>query len=279
MGNTDPRIISVCNACALCGYVVIAPFFKEIANFSISSETVRDIAEILQAVAHDKLLCPSGKVMVFAPSFSAGMSLIASSHSRCADIVEAICSVGAYGSVDTVINDLMMREDFDEYGRLIIMKNFIHLARGFGNLTREVLCEAILDNGLNRTNAKFPLKLATMQVSHKRRILRLLRDVDFRRRVWHEIRARSRKVKVLEKKLSVIDNISFLKARVALIHGDNDNVISPEQSRSIFSRLQQLRVASVLCITPLLGHGDIQTQSGFFRHLFHLVHAFAFFFG
>lgn len=279
MGNADPRIIIVCEAFARCGYAVVSPFYKDIADFNISAETIDSIAETLRALASDRLLCPRGKLLVFAPSFSAGMSLIASSHPRCADIVESICSVGAYGSVDTVISDLLTREDFDEYGRLIIMKNFIHHAPGFGSETGELLCEAILDNGLKRAEARFPLKLATVREPHRRRILRLLGDVDFRRRVWHDILSRSRKVRMLMKKLSVVDNISRLKARVALIHGGNDNVISPEESRSIFSRLQELRVPSALCITPLIGHGDAETGNGFFRHLFHLVHAFAFFFG
>ncbi len=279
MGNADPRIIIVCEAFARCGYAVISPSFRDIADFCISAETIDRIVETLCAIASDRLLCPKGKVMVFAPSFSAGMSLIASSHPGCADIVESICSVGAYGSVDTVIHDLLTREDFDEYGRLIIMKNFIHHAPGFGDETGEVLCEAILDNGLKRAEAKFPLKLAAVRGPHRRRILRLLGDVDFRRKVWHDILSRSRKVRVLMKELSVVDKLSRLKARVALIHGNNDNVISPEESRSIYLKLQELRVPSSLCITPLIGHGDAQTENGFFRHLFQLVGAFAFFLG
>jgi pimeloyl-ACP methyl ester carboxylesterase len=279
MGNSDPRIIAVCDAFARCGYVVVSPSFQDIANFSITDTTVQDIAETLEAVAMDRMLCRNGKIMVFAPSFSAGMALIASSHPRCAEIIESICSVGSYGSVHTVIDDLMKREDCDEYGRLIIMKNFIHYAPGFGPETGEVLCEAILDNGLKRKEEKFSVKLASLRESFRQRILRLVSDADFRFGVWNAIITRSRKVRLLMKRLSVIENISSTKARIALIHGMHDNVISPEESKSIFARLQELGVSSTLCITPLISHGDAQTDRGFFRHLFQLVSAFAFFFG
>ena len=278
-GNADPRIVTVCEAFARCGYVVVSPLFRDISNFSISDATIRDIAEAARAVASNRLLCRNGKILLFAPSFSAGMALLASTHPLCAPIIESICSVGTYGSVHTVINDLMTREDRDEYGRLIIMKNFIHHAPGFNRRTGDILHEAILDNGLKRAEKKFFEKLSRVPESLRRRIERLLNDARFRSRVWEAILARSSRVRTLMKRLSVLDNMSPTTARIVLVHGKHDNVIPPEESRLLYSKLQDLGVPSALCITPLISHGDARLERGFFRNCLQLIHAFAFFFG
>ena len=89
--------------------------------------------------------------------------MIASSLPETSDLVKAICSVGTYGSVNTVIHDLMSRQDRDEYGRLIILKNFIRHAPGFGGMTTGAIHEAILDNGLMRARPRFRKKLAMLE--------------------------------------------------------------------------------------------------------------------
>ncbi|MCX7680085.1 MAG: hypothetical protein N2316_12840 [Spirochaetes bacterium] len=277
--NDDPRIVAVCEAFAQCGYVVVSPKFSEIAEFYISTGTINNIAETLRAVAFDALLCRTRRILIFAPSFSAGMSLLAISRLAGEGFIDAMCSIGAYGSVDTVIEELLNRSDIDEYGRLIVLKNVIRYAQGFGEKSVYLLREAILDNGLNRCEANFISKLAVIPAPLRKRIQRLLTDVNFRRRIWNQILLRSRKVRNLIGRLSVVENISHIPSRVVLIHGKDDKVISSRESKAIFAKLQSLRVPSALCITPLLSHGDAQKSRAFLRHLFELVYAFAFFFG
>ena len=277
-GSGDPRIIEVCRALAKCGHVVVSPMFRDIAGFRISHATVDRITGTVRVLARDSVLCRDGRLSIFAPSFSAGMSMIAASMPGTADIVRAICSVGAYGSVDTVIHDLMSRQDRDPYGRLIIMKNFIRHAPGFGGKTAGALHEAILDNGLMRSAPRFPAKLASLEKKQRRRVTRLLNDPAFRLRQWGLVISQSKRVVHLIERLSVVENIGGIRARVALIHGKNDNVIPPGESVALMRRLRELRVPSRICITPLIGHGDAALGRGFITHAWDLLSAFAFFF-
>ncbi len=278
MGNEDPRIIDVCRAFAKCGYIVVSPMFRDITDFRISHSTVDLIAGALRVLAGDPVLCHDGKLSVFAPSFSAGMSMIASSLPETSDLVKAICSVGTYGSVNTVIHDLMSRQDRDEYGRLIILKNFIRHAPGFGGMTAGALHEAILDNGLMRARPRFRQKLAMLERTQRQRLLRLLGDPDFRLRKWSLVLSRSKQVARLIDRLSVLENIQGIRARVALIHGKDDNVIPPGESSALMERLRELCIPSKICITPLIGHGDAVLGRGFIAHVWELLSVFAFFF-
>lgn len=256
LANEDPRIIAVCEALAQCGYLVVAPKFSEIAQFWISAKSITNIAQTLRAIAFDKLLCRFGKISVFAPSFSAGMTLIAISQLEQEGIVEALCCIGAFGCVNTVMNELLNGTDVDEYGRLIVLKNVIRYAAGFGEKTVNILQEAILDNGLKREKPKFASAISSLPHSQKRRILRLLNDVDFRMKVWNKILSQSPQLQDLMHKLSVIENISAFNV-------ENDNVISPKESKLLFEKLHSLQIPSRLCITPLISHGDAQKTKDF----------------
>ena len=277
MGNDDPRLTAVCSAFARCGYIAVSPLFPDIAAFTISGQSVSRIAQTLCAVASDTSLCPSGALSLFAPSFSAALAIIASSGEDTAGLVRAICSVGAFSSVRRVIHDLLTREDFDEYGRLIILQNFICHAPGFDMRASEVLREAALDNGLGREAPRHPALLAGLEAPLRLRITRLLRDPQYRLSRWRAIESRSGEVRNLMERLSVVDRIGGLKAGVALIHGSRDNVIPPGESIALQHRLCELGVASKLCVTPLISHGDARGGFSPFR-AWDLLTAFAFFF-
>lgn len=277
MGNDDPRLTAVCSAFARCGYIAVSPLFPDIAAFTISAESVSRIAKTLCAVAANASLCPSGALSLFAPSFSAALSIIASSGEDTAGLVRAICSVGAFSSVRRVIHDLLTREDFDEYGRLIILQNFICHAPGFDMRASEVLREAALDNGLGREAPRHPVLLAGLEGPLRHRTSRLLHDADYRLSQWQAIESRSGEVRALMERLSVVDRIEGLKAGVALIHGSRDNVIPPGESIALQRRLGELGVASKLCITPLISHGDARGGLSPVR-AWDLLSAFAFFF-
>lgn len=277
MGNDDPRLTAVCSSFARCGYIAVSPLFPDIAAFTISGQSVSRIAKTLCAVASDTSLCPTGTLSLFAPSFSAALSIIASSGEDTAGIVRAICSVGAFSSVRRVIHDLLSREDFDEYGRLIILQNFIRHAPGFDMKASEVLREAALDNGLGREAPGHPILLAGLEGPLRHRTSRLLRDADYRLRQWQAIESRSGEVRSLMERLSVVDRIEGLKASVALIHGSGDNVIPARESIALQRRLRELGVASKLCVTPLISHGDARSGLSPVR-AWELLSAFAFFF-
>ncbi len=81
------------------------------------------IASAIRSIAGNPVLSPDGRVSLFSPSFSAAMCIIAASRPDTAGTIGAICSVGTFGSVETAIEFLFARQDSDEYGRMIVLRN------------------------------------------------------------------------------------------------------------------------------------------------------------
>ena len=108
--------------------------------------------------------------------------------------------------------------------------------------------------------------------------MRLLGDPDFRLRKWTLVLSKSKQVARLINRLSVLENIQGIRARVALIHGKDDNVIPPGESRALMEKLRELCIPSKICITPLIGHGDAVMGRAYIAHVWELLSVFAFFF-
>ncbi len=278
MANRDPRMAGVCRAFAACGYTVIAPIYGDIASFTITFRTVKSIAGTITALSGDKSLCPAGRVSLFAPSFSGGMALLAASMPETAGVVDSICVVGSYGNVASAVRYLLGRQDIDDYGRLIILHNFIGHAPGVSKKIPGALRSAILDNGLKRDIPLLPQRLSRLNEGERAVINRLFSDPGFRMIQWSRIVEESGKVKRLLKALSVVGNMKGLSAPVTLIHGAEDRVIPPAESLKIRDCLTVHGVRNRLLITPLIGHGDVKFGPGALREAFRLARTFAFFF-
>ncbi len=278
MANRDPRLIGICRAFAACGYAVVSPLYADIAAFSISRGTVDRIVNSIKAVIRDASLCPSGRVSIFAPSFSAGMTVIAASIEEVSSLVDSLCLVGTYSTIDSSVRYLLEEQDIDDYGRLIILRNFINHAPGFSKDIPEVLHTAILDNGLRRSTPELPGIMAALGEKDRNDIMRLLKEPGFRMEQWKLILARSGEVNSLLRELSVVSKLGGLKAPVAMVHGSGDRVIPPAESVSLNNRLKQHNIASRLLVTPLLSHGDVSMGLDALKEILRLVWLFAFFF-
>ncbi|TAL35484.1 MAG: alpha/beta hydrolase [Spirochaetes bacterium] len=278
LANRDPRMAAVCKAFAACGYTVVSPFYSDIAAFAISFKTVSGIAGTITALSHDRALCPTGRVSLFAPSFSGGMAIIAAALPEVSGIVDSICVVGSYSNVTSAIRYLLGRQDIDDYGRLIILHNFIGHVPGLAGKISGVLRTAILDNGLKRGAPLLPRHLERLNEEERIVFDRLIADPEFRMVQWDTIVKNSGKVKRLLRELSVVGKLKGLKASVALIHGAGDNVIPPEESQLLKESLAEHRVRSRLLITPLISHGDVSLGADALKEAFRLARVFGFFF-
>ncbi len=277
-GNRDPRFVNVCEALAHCGYVVVSPLYPDIEGFMIKEETVHTIAQTIQTLTENPTLCPSGKISIFSASFSAGMSIIAASRPETRELVKAICAIGTYSNVETSVEFLLGRQDNDEYGRLIVLRNFIHHSIGPSDDLSEALRIAILDNGFCRKNPELPALLSTLPRGVRRMFTRLQRESAFRLYHWKRICSPSKGINSMLKQLSVVSKIDSLKAVVALVHGADDLVIPPSESVILHRRLREHNKKSRLSLTPAISHGDTNLTTRMIPSLFDLTGTFAFFF-
>jgi len=278
LGNRDPRFILVNKSLSNLGYTVISPFYEEICNFKISLRNIEDIKDSIEYICSKSEFTRTGKVSVFAPSFSGSLSLIAATDSKISEKINSICTIGAYGNVETVIENLFSKQELDEYGRMILLLNFLPISIGENENLFKALRLAILDNYYKYKDNLLEPHYEKMDKRDKELFDSLKNDTDFRMKHWNTILKNGGENRILLTALSVLHHLDTLKLPILLVHGVKDDVVPANESRLMFDRLKLNGVKSKLCITSLISHGDTGFSVKTLLELPKLVTSFSFFF-
>ena len=276
-GVKDPRMISLCRALSSCGFNVILPAYSDIGNFIIRSETVDTIAESIEAITADRWICPDGMLSIIAPSFSGGLAILAALKPGVSGRIKSVCTIGTFARVKTALEFLLGRQDNDEYGRMIIMKNYAHLYTGRRPGLERAFELAYLDNGFCREVPELDAHLESMAAEDVDIFSRLRTDAAARMEMWRSIMENSPAMKKLVFDMDAYERIHLLKAPITFIHGSGDNVIDPSESENLHNRMKELGLKSRLVVTPLISHGDYRLSLSLIREIVKLLDGFAFF--
>lgn len=275
-GKQDPRITSLCHALSHVGYRVIAPDIESIKQLIISPSQIDSIAQILFEIAKDELLTPSGKIGVLAPSFSGAMCLAAAALPEIKDRITAVCAIGAFTEVDSVMSYLLNDGAADPYGRFIVLKKIVPLVCPEYGLFQGALDAAIQDN-LNEvafdefTNA-YHLYLSVLTEADRQKIRRLFHDASYRESLFN---ASKEVISEELKALDIVHRIENLSAKVFLLHGAQDSVIPCHQSERLYHELKGLKKQAELVITPFISHGDTSFRLSQLPDIARIVQGFA----
>jgi len=278
LGNRDPRFILVNKSLVKLGYTVISPYYDEICNFKISLRNIEDIKESILYISEKPIFAPTGKISLFAPSFSGSLSLIAASDPIISEKINSICTIGAFGNVETVINNLFSKQELDEYGRMILLLNFLPISIGKNEPLFKALSLAILDNYYKNKDNLLAPHYAKMKKSDQLLFDNLKNDASFRMDHWKQVVKKGGKNRILLTALSVIKHIDSLKLPILLVHGAGDDVVPPGESSLLFEELLKRGVKSELCITNLISHGDTGFSFKTLLEVPKILSAFSFFF-
>ncbi len=276
-GDEDERIHNICRAAASAGFRVVQPSIQELNELRINSDSVEEFALCLKAIAEDPKLGIDGRVALFAPSFTAGLGLNACAHPKAQKLVSSICAVGTFARINSSVEFLLKEEEIDDYGRLILMKNFIELVIGPNPEIINALQVDIEDNGFKRKNLEFPDTFEKLSPENKSLYLKMKNDADFRFEIYNEI-SKHEVCQDIYSKMDVMEKAGELKAPITLIHGAADDVIPPSESEELHNEIIKSGGISELLLTPLLSHGDIQVNFGIINNSIKLAQAFQFFF-
>ncbi|MEO0594210.1 MAG: prolyl oligopeptidase family serine peptidase [Myxococcota bacterium] len=271
--HRDPRLMTACQAMAASGLKVFAPRFPDIGRARIRYESVERVVDSILAVS-DRVGSPVG---VFAPSFSAAMSLIASADEAAENRVSAVFAMGTYCETHSVIRFLMEDEAAHDYGRLIVLRNFIHRSLDTAEPIEVALDQAIVDAALRHEDPGHERLLASLEPSQAQRLGELLFDARVRGRYVGAMLSRDDD-RLLER-LSVSAVASRIRVPVTLLHGSGDDVIPPEESVALCQVLERHGVDVHLNVSPLISHGDTQSFWRERQSLIEVVRTFAHFFG
>ncbi|UZE94545.1 alpha/beta hydrolase family protein [Alkalimarinus alittae] len=275
-GKQDPRVMLLCYALRRVGYRVIAPDIESIKNLMICSSQVGDIASTLSAIVKNKTLTPRGTIGLMAPSFSGGMCLAVASLPELKNHVTAVCAIGAFTEVNSVMNYLLNDDTADLYGRFIVLKKIVPLVCDDYALFEEALDAAIKDN-LNEVNFDeftnaYNCYLSSLTEQDRQKIRRLFHDVAYREQLFNSSK---RYLSDELKGLDIISRIKDLSANVLLLHGNNDNVIPHHQSERLFHKLKDLKKKTELVVTPFISHGDTQFKLSQLTDIMKLIKGFS----
>lgn len=278
-GHRDARVVALGRALATAGFRAVMPLIPDIQDQRIAERQMDEIGEAIGFVCDDPALSEGRRPGVMAPSFSAGLALVACSRTALRDRIAAVCTVGSYAHADSVVEMALYSQDADEYARLILLWNFFDLILKKNPRVKQALKIAAVDNGARRTGAAAELPAALDKLSAKDRALfdRMRADPQFRRELGGRI-SRTRQIQKLAYQISPLDHAAGMRAPVILVHGKNDDVIAPTESEQLFAGYRAAGVDVRLCLTPFISHGDASLSFKQIPEALQLAGAFAYFF-
>ncbi len=279
-GNRDPRVVNLGRALAEAGYTAVAPLIPGIQDQQIRQSVYDDVALALQRVSEDADLCPSGKVALLGPSFSGSAALIAAARPENIERVSSICTIGPYATIVGAFDFFFHAEKPDEYGKTIVLWNFIEYGIGKNKAVLQALKLATLDNGHRRApeDCELPAYLESMKAKDRELFERLRHDHEFRLQLWEKEIINHPALEEIKPGIECAANLRAGMAPLTLIHGRDDDVIPASESEALYKRAQELGIPARLCITDLISHGDHGLTLGMIPQAFELAQAFAYFF-
>ncbi|MFH0976346.1 MAG: prolyl oligopeptidase family serine peptidase [Spirochaetota bacterium] len=277
LGADDPRFISACKSLSGCGYIVVAPHIESIRNLQIDPSAIDQIISIINTITDNKYICPEGRLSVFAASFAGGLALIASCNENIAQKISSICLIGSFSSMEKSIYYLLSNQDSDDYGRLIILKNFLKYSINVSDEIYKALDIAISDNFLCREFPDLPGFLNTMPLKDYDIFIRLMNDPYFRQYHWDRIK-KNRDFEQILDKVNSETTFNKISASILIMHGVNDKVIPALESIRLYNELRRTQVRTKLILSPLLSHSEMKINVNVIPAVADLLKGMSFFF-
>ncbi|AXR68490.1 alpha/beta hydrolase [Leptospira mayottensis] len=252
-GIDDERILALGNNLANRGFRVYLPELPEVKNLLIRIETISTIrAVFLQIHALEKRT-----VSYLSASFSAGMGFVALANQECQKVLTSAFLIGTFSDFRKTLPFVLENYEIESYAVNVMMYNYIHLIRSRSKNLEEYFFESALDNGLSRTGdtIRGPKIFSSLDEGDKNFIEKFLKNPDFRKEVALEIKA------IVPESFAKETSPEFFADRFFrpcfLLHGDDDSVISSQESKDLRDLILKNKDSSVSFLeTGLLTHGD-----------------------
>ncbi|EQA38158.1 alpha/beta hydrolase family protein [Leptospira inadai serovar Lyme str. 10] len=252
-GIEDPRILELARHLHGTGFTVYLPELPEIKDLKISSETVPKIRSTFRAIYE----LEGRPVSYLSASFSAGMGMVALSNEEEQLKLSSTLLVGTYSDFSKTLPFVIANFDRDPYAVYVMLYNYIKKIRNHFHRLEEFFLESALDSGLQRqADAAVGFRLYPALSPEEREFVDEIRSVpSFRERVSAEI-LNSLPSGFIEEN-SPANFTSSWRKPIALLHGFDDPVISPNESEDLFLDLRnRLKDPPVFVKSRLLTHGD-----------------------
>ncbi|EQA52019.1 alpha/beta hydrolase family protein [Leptospira kmetyi] len=252
-GIDDPRILALGNNLANRGFKVYLPELPEVKGLLIRSETVSNIrSAFLRIHSLEKK-----SLSYLSASFSAGMGFVALANSECQNALTSALLIGGYSNFGKTFPFVLKNYEIESYAVNVMLYNYVHLIRSKPEGLKEYFLESALDNGLSREGdaLRGPKILASLSEDDRTFVAEFLESSDFRMKASLAIKSAVGEPFVEETSPEFFSD-RFTKP-CFLLHGDDDPVISPQESKDLRDLILKNGNRDVSFLeTSLLTHGD-----------------------
>ncbi|MBM9577842.1 alpha/beta hydrolase [Leptospira sp. 201903070] len=252
-GIDDPRILALGTNLVNRGFRVYLPELPEVKSLIMTAETVSNIrASFLQIHALEKR-----PISYLSASFSAGMGFVALANSQCQKILSSILLIGSYADFGQTFSYILKNYEKESYAVNVMMFNYIHLIRSNVELLKQYFFESALDNGLSRegNSKKGPQIFRSLNEEDRKFVQNFLENPEFRINASKQLKSQ-----VPDSFIEETSPAFFADRCIKpcfLLHGNDDPVISPEESKDLQKLILNNQAASAMFLeTSLLTHGD-----------------------
>jgi len=250
-GIDDPRIIDIAKAFCAAGFDVITGEIDDIKKLKIEISTIEKIAELISLVQDSQ---DGDDISFLSVSFSGGLGLVAMEQmDNCR--IGNVMLLGTYADFASTIPYVVRNYDRDNYGASVFFYNYINRVFPDSSLPEVFYAQAV-DNSLKRYESNSVKAGMVSALGSKDREIfdKLDNSGDYRREIVREILDVSENDEI--RQLSPVYQMKYSSTRFALVHGNDDPVISPSESIALSERMNFLGIDNRLEITGMFSHGD-----------------------
>ena len=264
-GKDDRRLVAFANTLARAGFAVLVPDIASLRALKVQASDAREIADAIGHLASRDELAPNGRVGVVAISYAVGPAVIAALEPDVRDRLRFIVGIGGYHDIEAVVTFFTTgyyrarpagpwryREP-NAYGKWVFV---------LGNADR---VEDARDATTLEAMARRKLADSEADVSD------LAADFGAEGRAFHALITNRDPERVpaliaalpepVRAEIAALDlarrDLGRLKARLILVHGSDDSIIPPTESRALAAAAPQ--DAADLYIVDGLAHVDTPT--------------------
>lgn len=185
------------------------------------------------------------------------MGFVALADSECQKVLNSVLLIGSYSDFVKTLPFVLKNYEIESYAVNVMMYNYIHLIRSEPEGLKKYFLESALDNGLSREGdeLKGPKVFLDLNEEDKNFLNRFLESFDFRNQLALEIKS------IVPETFAKETSPAFFTDRFYrpcfLLHGDDDSVISPQESKDLRNLLLKNGNQKIYFLeTSLLTHGD-----------------------
>lgn len=282
LGIDDPRQIIAVEALAAAGFKVLCPEINAIRQLRIRRESLVLFNEVVLKILSTSTLSPTGRISLFAPSFSGAICLRTAAEPRLYDKIQAVCTIGTLAGLRRSI-EFLFTNAADPYARDIVLANYLPRIKKYKKIA-SIFRASALDNWHESAakNAALQANISTRlrATEHLARLTKrerklyesLAANMELCRRVFSELEPYMAREFAAYDVATVANQVI---APVFLLHGKHDNVIPPIESEELASKLHRCR----LVVSPFIGHSDARFLARFIGDAYRLIAGFAWYFG